>query len=200
MSKCILVIGAYFNNSKRVFKNLGRKKAHIYIVARSIGKLTTLKFDLIQRGAISVHIFELDLNNQNGYDKMLESAIRQLKIIDIMLIAHGLLPDQKKAKDDSDLIYEVFKINSLSVILIITKLLKQFEKQRFGSIGVISSVAGDRIKRASNYIYGTTKATVSLFCDGLRVELEKIGVSLTDIKPGYVNSNMTKNLSLLPYF
>ena len=188
MNKCILVIGATSTIAKECLRIWAEKKAHIYIVARSIEKLTTLKFDLIQRGAISVHIFELDLNNQNGYDKMLESAIRQLKIIDIMLIAHGLLPDQKKVKDDSDLIYEVFKINSLSVILIITKLLKQFEKQRFGSIGVISSVAGDRI-RASNYIYGTTKATVSLFCDGLRVELEKIGVSLTDIKPGYVNSN-----------
>jgi short-subunit dehydrogenase len=64
-------------------------------------------------------------------------------------------------------------------------------------LAVISSVAGDR-GRPSNYLYGTAKAAVSTFCEGLRARLFKVGVSVTTIKPGFVQTPMTKGLNLPP--
>jgi decaprenylphospho-beta-D-erythro-pentofuranosid-2-ulose 2-reductase len=60
---------------------------------------------------------------------------------------------------------------------------------------VISSVAGDR-GRPSNYLYGTAKAAVSTFCEGLRARLFKVGVHVLTIKPGFVATPMTQGLAL----
>jgi short-subunit dehydrogenase len=45
-------------------------------------------------------------------------------------------------------------------------------------------------------VYGSAKAAVSTFCEGLRPRLFKAGVSLTDIRPGFVNTPMTAGLPL----
>ncbi|WP_330970590.1 SDR family NAD(P)-dependent oxidoreductase, partial [Lysobacter sp. A3-1-A15] len=80
-------------------------------------------------------------------------------------------------------------------IALLTVLANQFERQRSGAIGVITSVAGDR-GRPSNYVYGSAKAAVSVYCEGLRARLFKAGVSLTDIRPGFVATPMTQGLPL----
>ena len=88
-----------------------------------------------------------------------------------------------------------FMSNGTSAIALLTVLANELERQRNGAIGVITSVAGDR-GRPSNYLYGSAKAAVSVFCDGLRARLFKAGVSLTDIRPGFVATPMTQGLAL----
>jgi short-subunit dehydrogenase len=66
------------------------------------------------------------------------------------------------------------------------------EAQQQGSIAVISSVAGDR-GRASNYLYGSAKAAVSTFLSGMRQRLEKRGVNVLTVKPGFVDTPMTRD-------
>ena len=115
--------------------------------------------------------------------------------IDIALIAHGTLPDQKACEQNVEVALAEFANNGTSVIALLTLLANQFETQRCGSLAVISSVAGDR-GRPSNYLYGTAKAAVSTFCEGLRARLFKVGVHLVTIKPGFVDTPMTKGLPL----
>jgi len=76
------------------------------------------------------------------------------------------------------------------VISLLTHLGNRFEQQGFGSIAVISSVAGDR-GRQSNYVYGSAKAMVTTFTSGLRQRLYAKGVSVITIKPGFVDTPMT---------
>lgn len=90
---------------------------------------------------------------------------------------------------------EAFAINATSTIALLTVLANQFEKQRAGTLAVISSIAGDR-GRPSNYVYGAAKAAVSTFCEGLRARLFKVGVHVMTVKPGFVNTPMTKGLKL----
>jgi short-subunit dehydrogenase len=62
--------------------------------------------------------------------------------------------------------------------------------KKTGIIAVISSVAGDR-GRASNYVYGSTKAMITAFTSGLRQRLYKSNVAVVTIKPGFVDTPMT---------
>jgi short-subunit dehydrogenase len=66
---------------------------------------------------------------------------------------------------------------------------------RTGTLAVISSVAGDR-GRASNYVYGSAKAAVSAFCEGLRMRLFHTGVHVLTIKPGPVATPMTAGMKM----
>jgi short-subunit dehydrogenase len=110
--------------------------------------------------------------------------------IDICLVAHGTLSDQPACQADVALTLQELKTNALSTIALLTLVAQRFERQRHGTIAVISSVAGDR-GRQSNYVYGTAKAALDAFLEGLRQRLHKVGVRVVTIKPGFVDTPMT---------
>ena len=65
------------------------------------------------------------------------------------------------------------------------------------SIVVVSSVAGER-GRKSNYVYGTAKGALSLFCQGLRNRLHQSGVHVLTVKPGFIDTPMTADIAKTP--
>jgi len=71
------------------------------------------------------------------------------------------------------------------------------EHNKSGLIVGVSSVAGDR-GRASNYLYGSTKAGLTAYLSGLRARLADSGVHVTTIKPGFVDTPMTAALKKGP--
>jgi short-subunit dehydrogenase len=82
--------------------------------------------------------------------------------------------------------------NFLSAASIMTIMALKMERQGYGTIAVISSVAGDR-GRQSNYVYGSAKAALSVFADGMRGRLLSKNVRVCLIKPGFVDTPMTKD-------
>jgi decaprenylphospho-beta-D-erythro-pentofuranosid-2-ulose 2-reductase len=75
----------------------------------------------------------------------------------------------------------------------ITWLGDYFAQRHAGTLAVLSSVAGDR-GRKSNYIYGASKAGLSVFVDGLRNRIDREGVRVMTIKPGPVRTAMTESM------
>lgn len=71
----------------------------------------------------------------------------------------------------------------------------EYEQNKNGFIVGISSVAGDR-GRKSNYIYGSAKAAFSAYLSGLRNRLHDANVQVLTVKPGFVNTQMTKGMEL----
>lgn len=110
--------------------------------------------------------------------------------IDIVLISYGTLSSQKVCESSVKETFAEIKTNSLSTISLLTHIANRFEMKKKGTIAVISSVAGDR-GRASNYIYGSTKAMITAFTSGLRQRLYKSNVAVVTIKPGFVDTPMT---------
>jgi decaprenylphospho-beta-D-erythro-pentofuranosid-2-ulose 2-reductase len=110
----------------------------------------------------------------------------------VALIAHGTLPDQSACESSVEMALAEFATNGTSTIALLTALAPGMEAQGAGVLAVISSVAGDR-GRQSNYLYGAAKAAVSTFASGLRQRLAKAGVSVVTIKPGFVDTPMTRN-------
>ena len=66
----------------------------------------------------------------------------------------------------------------------------RLEEQGHGTIIVLSSVAGERV-RQSNYVYGSSKAALDGFSQGLGDSLEATGVNVMVVRPGFVHSSMT---------
>lgn len=190
----ILIVGATSAIAAACARQWTARGANFFLVARDVEKLKQVADDLSARGN-TVHTHVLDVNRFEQHTLMLEACDSALGQIDIALIAHGTLPDQKACEQEPQRAVDEFTTNGLSVIALLTMLANHMEAQRAGCLAVISSVAGDR-GRPSNYLYGAAKSAVSEFCSGLRGRLMKSGVRVLTIKPGFVDTPMTKGLAL----
>lgn len=187
--KRVLIVGAtsaIAQASARVFAARGDQ---LFLVARNEAKLGAVAQDLRARGA-EVSSAVADLNAFDRHGALLEEAVRALGGLDVVLIAHGTLSDQGACERDYLEAERELRTNFLSVVSLLTPLANRFEKQRGGTIAVISSVAGDR-GRGSNYVYGTAKGALSIFLQGLRNRLHPYGVRVVTLKPGFVDTPMT---------
>ena len=189
----ILILGATSAIAIATCRQLAARKVSFYLVARSESKLQVVASDLRTRGATAVTLNFMDLDDTAQHPQMLESAAATLGQIDLALIAHGVLGDQELAQADYSVTEVTLRTNLLSPISLCTWLGNYFEAQGRGVLAVISSVAGDR-GRKSNYVYGTSKGALNIFLDGLRNRIDRHGVHVLTIRPGFVATPMTAHL------
>jgi len=194
----ILIIGATSAIAEAVARTYAEKKARFYLLGRDAVRLEAVVGDLSVRGAAFVGTALFDANDIGSFQGLLQRAYEALdSAIDIVLIAHGYYWTQDVVEMSVFDVVETLQVNAVSTIALLAILGDMMEKQGHGALAVISSVAGDR-GRPSNYVYGSSKATVTSFCEGLRARLYKHGVHVLTIKPGMVDTPMTSGLDLPP--
>lgn len=188
----VLIIGATSAIAEATARIYAERGSRLHLVARTPARLDTIVEDLRIRGAADVGRDALDINDLDRHQTVLDSAWTALGDVDVVLIAHGTLPDQKACEASVETAMAEFATNATSTLALLTLLANRMEAAGRGTIVVISSVAGDR-GRASNYLYGSAKAAVSTFLGGLRQRLSKRGVDVVTIKPGFVDTPMTRD-------
>ena len=187
----ILIIGATSAIAEATARLFAARGDALCLVGRDATRLATIAADLGVRGAVRTATATLDVTDFAAHEAVIDHAERELGGLDLVLVAHGTLSDQRDCEESVDALRREFDINALSVMALLTPIANRFAKQGFGDIAVISSVAGDR-GRLSNYVYGSAKAAVTAFLSGLRQRLQKSGVNVLTIKPGFVDTPMTK--------
>jgi decaprenylphospho-beta-D-erythro-pentofuranosid-2-ulose 2-reductase len=197
--KRVVIIGATSAIATETARNFAADGSALFLIARNQEKLAGLAADLQVRGASAVNTATFNASDLPYHEQLMESAVRSLGEIDAALIAHGDLPDQKKCQASWQATEDALRTNLASPIAFLTWLGNYFEARKQGNITVISSVAGDR-GRQSNYVYGAAKGALSTFLQGLRNRLAPLGVSVTTIKPGFVDTPMTQHIPKGPLF
>jgi len=185
-----LIVGATSAIAIETAKLCAHRGDHLFLVGRSPEKLDSVRRDLEVRGAKIAGTLSTDLNDFSHHAGLLEKALNCLQGLDLVLIAHGTLGDQKACEQDFSLAEQEIRTNFLSCASLLTLISNEMEKEKAGTIAVISSVAGDR-GRQSNYIYGSAKGALNLFLQGLRNRMYPSGVRVLTIKPGFVDTPMT---------
>lgn len=188
----ILIVGANSAIAEATARLFAARGDALCLVARDAARLATLAADLAVRGAVRTATATLDVTDFAAQAAVIDTAERELGGLDTVLIAHGTLSDQAECETSVEALRREFDINAISVMALLTPIANRFATQGFGDIAVISSVAGDR-GRLSNYVYGSAKAAVSAFLSGLRQRLQKSGVNVLTIKPGFVDTPMTRD-------
>jgi decaprenylphospho-beta-D-erythro-pentofuranosid-2-ulose 2-reductase len=186
----ILIFGATSALAEATARWFAADGDSFFLVARDRGKLAAVAEDLPVRGATQVAAAVADALDFDRHRALVDEAFKALGGLDTVLIAHGTLPDQKTCELSFAAARREFEINALAGMSLLTHVANRFEGQGFGTIAVISSVAGDRGRR-SNYVYGAAKGALSIFMQGLRNRLHRCGVHVLTIKPGFVDTPMT---------
>lgn len=189
----ILVLGATSGIAEATCRIWAAQGASLFLVARNPEKLAAVAADLKTRGASFVDTAVADLDDTDKHPALLAHAINSLTGMDIAYLAHGILGDQTHAEQDFNTAAQIIHTNFMAPVSLVTWLANFCVQRRSGTIAVLSSVAGDR-GRKSNYVYGSSKAGLSAFLDGLRNRVDREGVKVVTIKPGPVKTAMTAGM------
>jgi len=189
----ILIIGGVSAIASETAKLFAKNGDILFLVDLNMERLNIVRDDINTFHPTTIYTQEFNVLNFDNHNDLFNNAIEILGGLDIVLIAHGTLPDQKQIENNPVQIIKEFNINCVSIISLASIAAGYFENQGSGCIAVISSVAGDR-GRQSNYIYGAAKGGVSLFFQGLRNRLNSKGVNIITIKPGFVDTPMTAGM------
>ena len=189
--KKILIVGATSLIAEHCARIWASRGESLFLVGRDSSRLNILTDDLKVRGAKNTSSYIMEASDFDSHLPMLEKAETALGEINTVLIAHGSLSNQDLCQKDVKLTLSEIRINALSVISLLTHIANKFETKKSGTIAIISSVSGEK-GRASNYVYGSSKAMVTAFASGLRQRLHQSNVTVITIKPGYIDTPMTK--------
>ncbi len=134
-----------------------------------------------------------DATATETHEAFFTGLIERYGDIDVVVIAFGVLPDQKRAENEPEVAVEAALVNYVGALSAMLNSANIMRRQGHGAIIVMSSVAGERARR-SNFIYGSTKAGLNAAAEGLGYALEGSGVLLVTVRPGFVRTKMTSGL------
>ena len=117
--------------------------------------------------------------------------------VDLAVVAAGVLGDDDAARGDGRLAASIWSANFTGPGAAMLETAERMKRQGHGTIVVLSSVAGER-PRASNFVYGSSKAGLDAVAQGLSDSLQGTGVSVLVVRPGFVKTRMTEGLDAAP--
>jgi decaprenylphospho-beta-D-erythro-pentofuranosid-2-ulose 2-reductase len=110
--------------------------------------------------------------------------------LDMVLLAFGILGDQARDEREPVAAARIAQTNYTGAVSAGLVCARALQTQGHGSLVVLSSVAGERARR-SNFIYGSSKAGLDAFAQGLGDALHGTGVHVMVVRPGFVRTKMT---------
>lgn len=197
--KNIVIVGATSAIAQAAARIYATRGDNLYLIGRNAAKLTALAAELRTQGAADVQTRTFDAQQPCEHASLIADAISHLSSVDTAILAQGELVPEEGCRTEWAVAQRCYEVNLLSPIACLIPLANHMEQRQQGNITVISSVAGDR-GRGSNYNYGAAKAGLSTFLQGLRNRLAASRVTVSTIKPGFVDTPMTAHLKKSPLF
>ncbi|HET9732488.1 MAG TPA: decaprenylphospho-beta-D-erythro-pentofuranosid-2-ulose 2-reductase [Acidimicrobiales bacterium] len=192
----VLVLGATSEIARAVVDRLVEGRARrVVLAARDEAGLGELAEGLRSKG-VAVETTTFDASDPASTVAAVDTAFRSGDV-DMALIAFGVLGDQLVDEHDPAAITRVVTVNFTAAAAAGVALADRMRAQGHGAIVVLSSVAGERPRRA-NFVYGSSKAGLDAFFQGLRDSLVGSGVQVTVVRPGFVHTRMTHGMKPAP--
>lgn len=154
--------------------------------------------DLRERGATTVDTVAFDALDTAGHTKVIDEAFDRHGDIDLVLLAFGVLGDQADFDADPDAAVQAARINYVGGVSAGLAAANAVRRQGHGTIVVLSSIAAVRARRA-NFVYGSTKAGLDAFAQGLGDTLVDAGGRVMVVRPGFVHTKMTAGMPAAPF-
>jgi short-subunit dehydrogenase len=135
---------------------------------------------------------ELDITNYESHTDFYFNL--EPKPVGVIIVS-GYMSEQKLCENDWTITLNTIEVNYTGAVSFLNIVANDMEHNKKGFIVGVSSVAGERGRKA-NYIYGSSKAAFTSYLSGLRNRLYNSKVHVLTVKPGFVATKMTAGLNL----
>ncbi|WP_369196076.1 decaprenylphospho-beta-D-erythro-pentofuranosid-2-ulose 2-reductase [Streptomyces djakartensis] len=196
LPQSLLVLGGTSEIALATARRLiARRTRTVWLAGRPSPALEEAAGRLRELGA-DVRTVAFDALDPSAHEAVLEKVFAEGDI-DMVLLAFGLLGDQARDEREPEAAVRVAQTNYTGAVSAGLVCARSLQSQGHGSLVVMSSVAGERARRA-NFIYGSSKAGLDAFAQGLGDALHGTGVHVMVVRPGFVRTRMTAGLPEAP--
>lgn len=184
----IAVLGGTSDIGLAIARRLAQpRQAEVVLAGREPSRLDEAAHTLTGAGKVTTMAFDMDdVGSQEGFAKDLFRA----GDVDVVVLAAGVLGDQASDEADPVRAAAVLHTNFVGAAAAALAVANRMREQGHGTLVVLSSVAGERVRRA-NFIYGASKAGLDGFVQGLGDSLVGSGARAVVVRPGFVRTKMT---------
>ena len=147
-------------------------------------------------GATAVDVLDFDATAFETHADVIDAAWR-IADIDVAIVAFGLLGDAEELWQDQAKAVQIAQVNYTGAVSVGVLLGQKLKAQGYGQIIVMSTVAGELVRR-SNFVYGSTKAGLDGFYRLLGEALAPFGPKVLVVRPGQVRTRMSANVKEAP--
>jgi len=185
----VVVVGASSGMGEAMARQLAQAGADVAIVARRESELTRLAGEHPGKLRPYVH----DVSNVDEVPALFERIEKEMGPVDGLIYAAGVMPKLDESEYSFEKDRAMVSVNLLGAMAWMNQAAARFEAAQAGTILGISSIAGERGRRG-NPGYCTTKAALTTYLESLRNRCSRYGVNVVTIKPGFVDTAMTRGL------
>jgi short-subunit dehydrogenase len=187
-----LVLGASSSIARAFVREAAGRGAVLTVAGRDLEDLRASAQDATLRGAADARAVACDATDAASRAVCVSGAVIPDTVLNVLL-AVGLMPEQAAMERSPELLAKMAEATYSGPVALLEALAPEFERQRGGRVVIIGSVAGDRGRRR-NYLYGSAKAGLAAYAEGLRARLFSCGATVTLVKPGFIDTAMTWGL------
>jgi decaprenylphospho-beta-D-erythro-pentofuranosid-2-ulose 2-reductase len=194
----VLVLGGGSDIALATVRRLvSRRARRVVLAARRPEELEAASKELEALGAEQVDAVAFDADATDTHAAFVDDVFERLGDVDLVLVAFGVLGDQAVAEVDAAAALEIARVNYLGAVSVTVPIAQKLREQGHGTIVALSTVAGERVRKA-NFVYGSSKAGMDSFYQGLGDSLVGSGVRVMIVRPGFVKTKMTEGMDAAP--
>ena len=194
----VLVLGGGSEIAHAALRRIvGARTRTVVLAARRPDELAGIAHELEDLGATGVTPVAFDAAATDTHERFADEVFDRFGDFDLVLVTFGLLGDQAEAERDAGAAAEVAHVNYVGAVSVMTPIAARLRAQGHGTIVALSSVAGERARK-SNFVYGSSKAGMDAYFQGLGDSLAGTGVKVMVVRPGFVHTKMTEGLEPAP--
>jgi decaprenylphospho-beta-D-erythro-pentofuranosid-2-ulose 2-reductase len=194
----VLVLGGSSDLGLAIAADLVRSRhATVVLAGRTPEALMAGAHQLDQAGAGRVETVAFDADDTAEHEIFLDKVVGMVGDLDVVIMAFGLLGDQATDEAGGEGAVRVARTNYVGAVSVGLVVARRLRSQGHGTLVVLSSVAGERVRRA-NFIYGSSKAGLDGFAQGLGDALAGSGAGVLIVRPGFVKTKMTEGMTPAP--
>ena len=182
-----LVTGATAGLGAEIARQLAGDGHDLVIVARDHDRLAATADDLRQRFGVDVDVLAADLSTEPGCDLVASRLADELRPIEVLVNNAGVGMYRRFGVGELADEQHQLDLNVRAVLRLSHAAVRAMTRRGRGQIINISSVAGF-VPRGGNATYSASKAWVTMFSQGLAVQLRQSGVTVTAICPGFTRT------------
>lgn len=194
----IVVLGGASDIGLAIARRLTTAATKSVILACRRPDEVSAQVEAMSRPGLDVVATAFDGSDTDSHASFVEGICREHGDLDVVILAFGQLGDQSRFDEHPAEAARVAHVNFTGAVSIALHVAQRLRRQGHGRLVVLSSVAGERVRKA-NFVYGSTKAGLDGFAQGLSDSLEGTGAGVLIVRPGFVHSSMTAGLKPAPF-